>query len=40
MSLLYDLLMRELQALEAEPTSAEELEDIRELLNEAKGRMQ
>lgn len=28
-----------LQALEAEPASAEELEDIREMLNEAKGRM-
>ena len=28
-----------LQALESEPTSAEELEDIRNLLNEAKGRM-
>ena len=27
-----------LQALEAEPASAEELEDIRRLLNEAKGR--
>jgi predicted transcriptional regulator len=28
-----------LQALEAEPASAEELEDIRKLLNEAKGRI-
>ena len=28
-----------LQALESEPASAEELEDIREMLNEAKGRM-
>ena len=29
-----------LQALESEPTSAEELEDIRKMLNAAKGRMQ
>lgn len=29
-----------LQALEAEPASAEELEDIRKLLNEVKGRAQ
>lgn len=28
-----------LQALEAEPASAEELEDIRKLLNDAKGRV-
>lgn len=28
-----------LQALESEPASAEELEDIRKMLNEAKGRM-
>lgn len=28
-----------LQALEAEPASAEELEDIRQLLNQAKGRI-